>query len=148
MSSQYIFEVLKADLEFIDNDKIMSKKTSADRLKLLPALRHAANSMYIRAPGSKETIIYKPFKDALTKFVWKLIAKMQNRKFRNHNRPLQVWGSHTRSQIKRCECSCAKPFCRCYWTSKNILGLLWTTASTLWTVFHWLCVSKSSLINY
>lgn len=64
-----MFEVLKADLEFVKSDKIVSKATVVERAKVMPAIRHAANSMFIRDPETKETVVYPKFKEALLGFV-------------------------------------------------------------------------------
>lgn len=68
LSSQYIFEVLKADLAFVKNPKILSKEVKQLRAKQLPAIRHAANSMFIVHPKTKDTKLFEPFEEELEKY--------------------------------------------------------------------------------
>lgn len=51
ISSQFLFKLLKTDLGFVENHNIVSKAVREQRIKQLPYIRHAINSMFLYTHG-------------------------------------------------------------------------------------------------
>lgn len=65
VSSQYIFEVLKADLEFVRKPKMIMPSLLRERMKEWPHIRHSINSLFVFNKQMEKLHLRKSIKRAV-----------------------------------------------------------------------------------
>lgn len=65
LSSEYLFELLKTDLQFVQSDKMLKLVHLAHREKVLEGIRIALELMFVYDPKTDSTMLKKMFDDLL-----------------------------------------------------------------------------------
>lgn len=65
LSSEYIFQVLKADINYVSSEKIVTKDAKEHRKELLHAIRKALDAVFVYSRKDRTTVLKKEFEDNL-----------------------------------------------------------------------------------